>query len=281
MPGAGWNYKMCSYLTRYSGIIRPIRRKPMLIHTLRVAILLTTLALGIALTWSWRVYQRFVDAGVPASSLPYSDEPAEYGSLRWRVQQAKSKGERELTLGVFGCGMRVSTLDEALANYSVAVVQPIEKRTYVEKHGLRTWYKFKVLEVLSQKPLPSHSTWSSYAEVPADLFPLSGDEVLMQGGDGSARIDGVAVIQHTNSPDYALAKKYLLFLEFHPSRGLSTVPWPDEIGIFTVDSDGFIKATDGGSYDLKGQMGTRFGNSLERLRDYLEGGHREYKKAGR
>ena len=253
----------------------------MRVHALKVVTLLTTLALGLTLTWSWRLTQRAGNTGMPGSSLPYSGEPAEYGSLRWQVQQAKARGESELILGVIGCGMGVSTLDEALANHSVAIAQPVEKRTYVEKHGLRTWYKFKVLEVLSQKPLPSHSTWSSYAEAPADLLPLSEDEMLMQGGDGSARIDGVTITQRTNSPDYSLAEKYLLFLEFDSSRRLATVPWSDEVGIFTVDGEGSVKATDGGSYDLKEQMGKRFGNTVERLRGYLKGKQNEYGKAGR
>jgi hypothetical protein len=47
------------------------------------------------------------------------------------------------------------------------------------------------------------------------------------------------------------------------------VPWSDEVGIFTVDGEGSVEATDGGSYDLKERMGKRFGNSVERLREYL------------
>nr|MBA2524811.1 hypothetical protein [Pyrinomonadaceae bacterium] len=77
----------------------------------------------------------------------------------------------------------------------------------------------------------------------------------------------------SNSPDYLPSKQYLLFVELDSFRRLAAVPWPDEIGIFIVDADGVVKATDNLSYDLKDQMLKRFGNSVERLKLYLDRRH--------
>ena len=234
----------------------------------RLAVALLTFAIGITASMSWKAYQRFINSNEP-ELLSAKVEQAEYGSLKWHIQQAEARGEKEFVTGVLGCGMGVSTLNEALSNYSVVVLQLIEKRTYAENHGLHTWYKFRVLETLSHKPLPHYSRWSSYVPLPSDL-PVGADELLMQGGDGSIVIDGIMVIQHSNSPDYLPSKQYLLFVELDSSRRLAVVPWSDEIGIFTVDADGVVKATDNLSYNLKDQIGKRFGNSVERLKLYLD-----------
>ncbi len=238
----------------------------------RLAVALLAFAIGIAASTSWKAYQRFINSSEP-ELLTLKDEQAEYGSLKWHVQQVKARGEKQFVTGQLGCGMAVSTLKEALSNYSVVVAQLIDKRTYAEKHGLRTWYKFRVLETLSHKPLPHYSQWSSYVDLPSDLLPVRADELLMGGADGSMVIDGVMVIQRSNSPDYLSSTPYLLFVELDSSRRLATVPWSDEIGIFTVDADDLVKATDDLSYDLKDQLGKRFGNSLERLKLYLDRNH--------
>ncbi len=92
----------------------------------------------------------------------------------------------------------------------------------------------------------------------------------MQGADGSMVINGVMIIQRSNSPDYLPSRQYVLFVELDSSRRLAAVPWPDEIGIFTIDDNGIMKATDHQSYNLKDQMAKRFSNSLEQLRLHLE-----------
>jgi ligand-binding SRPBCC domain-containing protein len=237
---------------------------------------LLTFAIGITASTSWKACRRFINSS-EAKQLTAKDEQAEYGSLKWHIHQVKARGEKEFVTGVLGCGMEVSTLNEALSNYSVVVAQLIEKRTYAEKHGLHTWYKFRVLETLSHRPLPHYSQWSSYVNPPSDLLPVGADELLMQGADGSMVIDEVTVIQRSNSPDYLPTKRYLLFVELDSSRRLATVPWPDEIGIFTVDADGKVKATDNLSYDLKDQMGKLFGNSVGRLKLYLDRNHISFK----
>jgi hypothetical protein len=238
---------------------------------LRLAVALLAFAIGIAASIGSKAYQRFMNSR-EREMLTAKDEQAEYGSLKWHIQQAKARGEKEYVTGVLACGTEVSTLNQALSTYSVVVAQLIEKRTYAENYGLHTWYKFRVLETLSYKPLPRYSRWSSFVPQPSDL-PVGADEILMQGGDGSIVIDGVTVIQRSNSPDYLPSKQYLLFVELDPSRRLAAVPWPDEAGIFIVDADGVVKATDNLSYDLKDQMGERFGNSVERLKLYLARRH--------
>jgi hypothetical protein len=238
---------------------------------LRLAVALLTFAIGTAASVGSKAYQRFMNSS-EREKLAARDQQAEYGSLKWHVQQAKARGEKEFVTGVLACGTEVSTLNQALSTYSVVVAQLIEKRTYAEKYGLQAWYKFRVLETLSYKPLPPYSRWSSYVPLPSDL-PVGADEILMQGGDGSIVIDGVTVIQRSNGPDYLPSKEYLLFVELDSSRRLAAVPWPDEAGIFIVDADGVVKATDNLSYDLKDQMGERFGNSVERLKLYLAHRH--------
>lgn len=88
------------------------------------------------------------------------------GTIAWHARLAKAKGERKVVLPrpdwiAFKCYSTAENLDEALSQYGAVVAQPISYRTYIvstnelyKDNEIRTWYKFRILENLSDKPIP-------------------------------------------------------------------------------------------------------------------------------
>lgn len=236
----------------------------------RLGIALLTFFIGIALSFSWSVFRQSLESKKKNASTP-NTQWAEYGTLKWNVQMAKARGEKEYAISSISCGMGVSTLKEALSSYTIVLAHPVEKKTFMNTHGLNTWYKFKVSETLSSKPIQDfHRELLSNIEIPIDLLPVNSDEILISERGGVLEVEGVKVAVYSNSPHYSLSSRYLLFLEFDSDKRVGFVPWTDEIGTFTIDDSGRLKATDNDSYDLKEKIASRFGNSVERLKSYLE-----------
>jgi len=243
----------------------------------RLSTALLTFLIGITLSLSWYASRQSLGLKEKSTSVP-DTQWAEYGTLMWNVQMAKARGEKEYAISSIGCGMGVSTLKEALSGYTIVIAQPVEKKTFMNTYGLRTWYRFKVTETLSSKPVHDfHRESLASVEIPADLLPVHADEILIPESGGIVEVEGVKVAEYSNSPQYSLSNKYLLFLELDSDRQVGFVPWTDEIGIFTVDDNGKLKASDNDSYDLKEKMASRFDNSVEHLKSYL-GHHAKAKR---
>jgi len=236
---------------------------------LRLSISLFTFIIGVTISVGWYAFRQTIirkEQSVPVSNVKWAD----YGTLMWHVQMAKTRGEKEYVMGSIGCGMGVATLEETLSNYTIVVAQPIEKKTYADTYGLSTWYRFRIIETLSTKTLRVSNHWSSYISSPANMLPINADEFLMPESGGTLVIDGITVTEYSNSPQYSLSKRYLLFLELDSAKKIGGIPWADEVGIFTVDDDGTLQGTDDDSYELKDKLASRFDNSMQRLKVYLE-----------
>src|ERR671912_402975 len=103
---------------------------------------------GVTVSLGWYAFHQTrkpKEQSVSVSNVKWAD----YGTLMWHVQMAKARGEKEYVTGSIGCGMGVTRLEETLSNYTVVLAQPIEKKTYVDTFGLRTWYRFRIIEALS------------------------------------------------------------------------------------------------------------------------------------
>ncbi len=256
-------------------------------HYFRLVVAVVTFAVGVAAAFAWLYHHRTASQQqllpAPISRL----KNARPDTLLWDVRQAKERGERVYELGSISCGMGVSTLDEAVRNHTIVVAQPIEKKVLLEdENNVRSWYRFKIIETTSQKPITDFGRESvDNMRLPDEMLPAGEDEFLMAQGGGSMEIEGVKIIYGSNSPQFKVSEKYLLFLEMDAEKRFAFIPWSDDIGIFTVDDAGNIRSTDNEPYDprvrsynLRDKMESRLHNSLQLLRTYVSLTNKKWKK---
>ncbi len=199
-------------------------------------------------------------------------------TLTGRARRVKASGVYQLNITTTGEFDGVPTFDDALARYSVMVVEPLLSRTYViDDIGLRTWHKFRVQETLSQKPYYTCSgcVAGGMPTPPADMLPLNSNEILVYTGGGDTVIEDVAVKETiSDSHTFLLTQKYLLFLNYDASQQAGAVDLGPE-GIFMlrgtdaldpvhVDANGIVISS-----PVSDGVATRYANSLTQFRNVL------------
>ena len=208
-------------------------------------------------------------------------EPEVDGSLftlSGRAAAASAQGEMFVNATLSGDFDSVDTLDDAFARYTVSVGEPVLSRSYViDDIGICTWYKVRISETLSQKPLFQCSTCGplSLPDPPSDLLPLNSDEILIYRAGGTAQVGTVTFNEAVEQfPVFNVAQKYLLFLNYDSSKRVATaaigptgvfvVTSSDVLTSLLTDADGLVISnaiTDG--------MSARFGNSVTQLRNFF------------
>jgi hypothetical protein len=205
--------------------------------------------------------------------------PPEDGSLRWRVQEAKRKGERQVGIFAINCGTVLTNpqeaLKDALSYYAVIVAEPIEKKSYEGKDYVNTWYRFRIIETLNPRPLAPCPDCINTFDLQSDLPPVGNDEMLLLQLGGRKIIDGVEVIDSfSNQPHYSLSQKYLLFLIPNFPRRTS-FQGLGSAGVFEVDSEGKLKPTTSHPTALSVYILKKHQNSLDRLKSDIQRLERE------
>jgi hypothetical protein len=209
--------------------------------------------------------------------------PPEYGSLRWNVQEAKRKGERQLESISIRCGNELSNPQEALkvalSYFAVIVAEPIEKKSYEAKNDVNTWYRFRIIETLNPRPLAPCPDCIGLLDPPSDLLPIGNDEILILQNGGTIIIDGIKVIHHSSSqPYYLFSQKYLLFLRPY-SKKRAGYAGMGSAGVFAVDSEGILKSTVS-HHSLSRYILNHHQNSLNRLKSDIQRLRRENNPKG-
>src|SRR5262245_39812412 len=112
-----------------------------------------------------------------------------------RAAAAKERGERRLQMSVPRSSSpeykSVSNIDEALSNYAVVIALPVARESKNQVDSISTWYKFKVIENISDK---TFSDRPDHADAPKELLPVQPDEILIPKAGGDLIVDGVEVI---------------------------------------------------------------------------------------
>jgi len=207
-----------------------------------------------------------------ASKSKPSQEPIESekrGTLRQQVARAKLRGEPQLTLGgIVATYEQAKSLDNVLARYSLVVAQPVEQRGYIDEHdSISSWYKFKIIETLSNPATP-HS-FASF-NIPAELLPLREDEILVSRLGGTVPVDGLMVtIQEQNFPEFKKSRKYLLFLLLDPVQKVGAVGLGPAGALLIKDEDTFESINER-TYPLQNEIQNRYGNSFKSLKEKLK-----------
>jgi hypothetical protein len=233
-----------------------------------IALALASTALALAALFYVRVAAVQTEGEVDGSSF----------TLSGRAATAAAQGELILSYMTSGDFDQVETFDDAFARYTVLVAEPVLSRSYViDDVGVVTWYKMRVSETLSQKPLFQCSTCGpvSLPDPPADLLPLNADEILIYRGGGTVEVGTITVHYEVEQfPAFNVAQKYLFFLNYDSSKrvastvigptGVFVVTSPDVLTSYLTDADDIVisnAVTDG--------MSARFGNSLTQLRNFF------------
>lgn len=196
----------------------------------------------------------------------------ERGSIASAVKKAKEKGNNKIIVypPEVSYVQSLSSMDEALSYYSAVIAQPVTKFTQISKDGeaVITWYKFKILETLSDKVCDRCPPAN---DIPSEILPLNSDEIIVAKYGGTTSLDGVEVTMTNPSyPDFEMSEKYLLFLEVDPTRQAGNI-MVGPAGIFTVKSSGDIVPINKADHPLKKFIKENYKSSIKDLKDYIKG----------
>lgn len=196
----------------------------------------------------------------------------EPGTLKWHVKKAKEKGQARVVAStpVYNYAA-VRSLEEALSYFRVAIVSPVEKKSYVQsERNVTTWYKFRVVEDLSASKAQGCSTCGSLPDPPAEMLPLKDDEILIPKAGGTVMLDGVEVIKEEGDfPQFSMSKEYLLFFEPDLSRGIARLSL-GPAGVFPINPDGSLEGINRKGSLIKSDLEVRFNNSVNDLKAKLK-----------
>src|SRR5262247_1165438 len=152
-------------------------------------------------------------AGASTHSPFGAQQSSEARSIIQQAAAAKERGERRLQISVPRSSApeykSVSNIDEALSNYAVVIARPMARESKNQIYAISTWYKFKVIENISDK---SFSDRPNHADAPKELLPVQPDEILIPKAGGDLIVDGVEVIcDEPGFPQFEMSRTYLLF----------------------------------------------------------------------
>ena len=210
-----------------------------------------------------------IESWFPEEPMP-SVQRGEIGTLKGRILDAKAEGLDEVQLSVLICGWDVGNLRQALRRDTVMLADVIDKKTLAYTDDLRTWYRFKIVDTLSERPIPKYPTYSWFPDPPEEMKPLGEDEFVMVETNGQMEIDGVRVTQLSNSVRYSVGGSYLIFLHLDRAKRVAVRAGTEPTGVFLVGKDGTFRAYIDQPHPLRDQLASRFGNSIEKLRRALK-----------
>jgi hypothetical protein len=208
-------------------------------------------------------------AGIIAfKSVGAVQNPVEPGSLEEIAQNAKAQGTYEVNQIVTGTRVGVDGLDDAVANYSIVLAQPIASSTHItDPFTFMTWYKFRVYETLSSRPYLCSECSSTQPF--SDLFPLNADEILVPDAGGTIVVDEVTFNRGESTiPSYDASSIYVLFIDLNSATKIGTVR-VGSVGVFVKSGDTLVPREVGTA--ISAELQKRYGNSLDQLRAAVNG----------
>jgi hypothetical protein len=196
-------------------------------------------------------------------------------SLKARAANARAAGNDHADLGTFeGVPPDLTSINEALASFDIALVTPLTKETVVENgRNLITWYKVRIDRKLSISPRTGPSLAPSLNEflsvpLPKDL-PSGPDELLLLQHGGTAVVDGVTFTEHAaDFPPLLISKQYLCMLSESSDGNVGIIPLGGA-GVFKVTAGDSLQALGKRPHPLLDEIKNSYGNSLGQLSRHL------------
>ena len=198
-------------------------------------------------------------------------EELENRSLKAIARRMKAEGKGKATIPGYRVdypGMEM-TLDEAVRDYSVVVGELIESKGYSSNsYGIRTWYRFKITDPISEKHADFCPACPEPPEIPEDFSHPGPDEIVLATGGGVLNVDGVELTM-INNPllKFENGKKYVLVVSIAPSRVDLLGAGP--AGVLRVDENERLEAIDKGSWPMHAEILQRFSGNLNRLKTHI------------
>lgn len=194
----------------------------MLKRLLVLAIITTAVAVGVGL--------------YAGSAVTQETDP---GTLDGIAAQVLAQGKSEFEMVTHDFYDSLSTLDAALSRYSIIEATPISRQSYIlDQYDIGTWYKFRINRFIKQNPIPPCIDCSATPDPPQDMMPLNADEMMVIHGGGVQVVNGVTIyVTVPDFPDFNLNQKYLLFVDYDPSKKVAMVSVGPP-GVYFVDNNG-------------------------------------------
>jgi len=217
---------------------------------------------------STRVYLRSQEQ--TAERIAELEKAEDRGSLKWYARLAKAKGQNRISMmsRESTYGDEVKDLNDALRYYQMILAVPIEKHSSpFQDAGIRTWYKFKIVEKLSHNQLKPCDCVPADLVAPEEMFPLGVDEILIPRAGGSVMIDGIEVTEDdVQYPQFALTTRYLLFLRTDDSGQIGLLGM-GPTGVFVERDDDRLEPLNRRLNALTSDITARYRSSIKLLRD--------------
>ncbi|HXM47159.1 MAG TPA: hypothetical protein VN956_04770 [Pyrinomonadaceae bacterium] len=198
--------------------------------------------------------------------------PAEAGTLDWYAEQAQAAGANAFNFRAARVEFaEPETWDDVLANYTVITAQLVSSNSYSAalNRDIETWYKFRINETLSQKPVTVCDGCAPYPTAPADMLPLQANEMLVSKSGGSLSYNGVLLTaQNPEFPDFLPSENYLFVLQLDTASQVGVLSL-GPAGAYTVDASAVIHPTNPILNPYGADLSSRYGMSLTQMRAVL------------
>jgi hypothetical protein len=210
---------------------------------------------------------------VALPALKKLQETAQPNTLRWHVEKALAEGKNEAIVygDIIDYVGADNTPEEIISFSTVVIARPVASVTKpISDHGIKTLFKFKVVETLSEG-LPCTRRCIERTP-PEELSPVGDDEFVLGRQVGTLTIDGVKLtIPHNPKrfPLFSEDKTYLLFLGYKSNGVTSLLVGPE--AVFTIGDDGETLVPVGeGQHRFKDFIKQRFDSSAGKLKQHLK-----------
>lgn len=246
-------------------LVGEILMKSNFVFVLLLGVVLTTLAFIVMPIGSSKLVTQNQVQGVVETDRDKSRRP----TIRRRAQQAKANGQTEMDWPQSsGDYLTVDSVEQASKTHLAVIAEPVQMESRLEDDDemISSWYKFRIVETLSEPPPYPFS----FGSPPGELSPLNQNEFAARLPGGSLTVDGVKVVSHPpESPALPLFKKYLLFIDLDSASRVARIEYgPDSI--FSVKGDGSTKVFNGRVTPLQRNVEARHGNSIDRIKASLK-----------
>lgn len=191
------------------------------------------------------------------------------GTIDWYVRRAKLQRQKRVVLRApIAQHEEVRNFEEAISNNGIILAELLEKRSYARSHDIITWYRFKVVEILTSR-IPSCPSCPFPLElVPEEMLPTNPDELLIPGSGGEIESDGVKVqMVDPEIREFVLSNRYVLFIQGAGPRLAAIRIGPD--GDFSVEGDKRLIPLSNHPYQPNLDLNSRFDASLTQLRSHM------------